>query len=196
MKFESILRRYAEVARPEILRDFRADSCIASTRITIRVMREFGIFAEPLSVIFIVGNAEWRRRIIENQEPWPDPKDIYKWCEMTGAWSVGVGNGRKREGGWPGHLVAYLPKHNFIIDASIDQANRPAKGIILPPVLIAQISPRFAAGEIALESTSKWMYLQYACAPNELFRLSKDWTEFQRIKPVVKRIMRHMKNGK
>jgi len=195
MKFEDTVRRYAKVARQEILRDFRSDSCIASTRITIRVMREFGIAAEPVSVNYIVGNPEWARRIIDQQEPWPARESLFKWCETTGAWSVGVGNGEEREAAGRDILIAYLPKHRFLIDASIDQANRPAKGIVLPPVLLSpDVPPRFLTGEMSLEARIQGMYLQYVCVPNETFRKSKDWTEFSRIKPVVKRIVKEMES--
>jgi hypothetical protein len=135
---------------------------------------------------------------IENQEPEPKPEELRHWCETTGAWSVGVGyaEAEKRINGWPGHLVAYLPQHRILLDASVDQANRPVRGIILPPVLtVPNIPSRFLNGDTRLVGSFNGMFLEYRHVPNETFRTTKDWTEYWRIKDAVKRILKRMKDS-
>jgi len=113
----------AEVVRRHILTEYRPDSCIASARAVIDVCGYFGIKAKPQPVRLMVWNrlgAELAAAKLPVDQ-WP-----------AAAWSVGIeatgdyGNGR-----WDGHLVAVTGTH--LIDASLDQASRPDKGITVGP---------------------------------------------------------------
>jgi hypothetical protein len=148
-KLTQVLNLYKNVARREILKDFREDSCIASTRITIRVLNHFGYKAEPLPVECIVYNPEWVNCVIAGfHPPVHSEADLKSWCERHGAWSLGIGIDKKTT---VGHLITILPRYGLIVDASLSQANRPAKNISLPPVFIGNLTE------------SVWMYKIEKC---------------------------------
>lgn len=139
-----ILRRYAAVARPIIRQDFAAASCIASTAITIEVLRLHGISAVPFPCKVLVFNAPFVQRI-EREDRFPDAAETIVWTTGTDLWSVGLGFSRPHEQ-HVGHYVA-LAEGRYLIDASIDQASRPEKGINLPPVMVGDVNPDFRDGK-------------------------------------------------
>ena len=61
-KLQRILNGIERVARTEILRDYRPDSCIASSRIVLRVLQHYGYNAEPLTVRAMVFNPAYHLR--------------------------------------------------------------------------------------------------------------------------------------
>jgi hypothetical protein len=133
-KLKSVLDAFKVMARQEILKHFREDSCIASTKITIRVLEHFGYEAYPQPVDTAIFNPTFVRLVKAGYHPPQDPDALAKWCEVTGAWSVGIG------GGEVGHLVAILPKYTLLVDSSISQANRYHHGISLPFVLVEKLA--------------------------------------------------------
>lgn len=127
-----------QVARPIIREHFNADSCIASTRIGINVLRYFGIGAKPLPLSVLVFNAEAANliheqgleefvRVIKLQDP----------TTPSGPWSIGVGARRNpidiALDAWQGHLIIEVPAYTAYMDLSIDQVNRPLKNIDVTP---------------------------------------------------------------
>jgi hypothetical protein len=124
---DSIVSRFAEVARPILVRHFREASCVASTRVATDVLRHFRIPARP----FVC------RMTVRDQE--------------TGRWHV-VGPGvvlTRRTGlsNFAYHLVA-VAADRLLIDASADQVNR--WGFRLPGVLVAETTPGFRRGDVDL----------------------------------------------
>lgn len=55
-KIKKYLKALTKTGRQEILKEFRADSCIASTRCCQDVLAHFGILSEPLSVEVAIYN--------------------------------------------------------------------------------------------------------------------------------------------
>src|SRR5438309_1312644 len=105
---------------------FRPSCCINATAVLRHVCREHELQASPFAV---------RARIYAPR------------------WSVGIGyyRGDAGKSAWPGHLV--LRVHDYLVDATIDQANRPEHGIVLPPVVIVpNVAASFWAGDNMLES--------------------------------------------
>jgi len=87
----AIVAALLELARPELLRVFRRDSCIVSTRVALDVLKTFGIAARPLSVKAVVYNAPYAARL-ERGMPLPASADeLACWVREDGAWSVGLG---------------------------------------------------------------------------------------------------------
>jgi len=112
----------AQAVRQAILAEFRHDSCIASTRATLLVLHYFGHIAYPQAVKVQAFNAKaWAMRDELKGLP------IEQW--PPGAWSVGIAGraGSSRPGRWDGHLVAVSGR--WLLDPSLDQLARPAKGI-------------------------------------------------------------------
>jgi hypothetical protein len=135
---EELVVAFAAIARPEIRKDHTASSCVASTWITIEVMRHFRVSARPLTVKAEICNTAFidfeqrhgRRPLVG---------------ESAETWIVGIGFGKDE--GYIGTHVITLVDERIIIDASIDQADAPEHGIVLPGVLWTVIDERVLAGE-------------------------------------------------
>lgn len=122
---DGLLQVVADAARQAVLTRFTPASCIATTRVVVGVLRYFGVAARPWAVsthLFNPAAWELREQGIPAAE-WPPD-----------AWSIGI---RGDLAGQVGHLVAVTSGWRMV-DASLDQAARPDKG--LPPI------PPFVAG--------------------------------------------------
>ena len=213
MKLSLVLRGIEDVASREILRDFRPDSCIAATKIIIRVLRRFGYEAQAIPARLVMGNRAFTK-LVEEKGVIPSMEEAIEagWFVKHGAWSVGIGYqsvlagtghqsllrkaenaGPTPEGKWNGHVVAFLPRHNTLIDASITQGNRPAKGIVFPGVLIVTgISRYFLTGEGILRGEYNGCLIEYRPFQDESFRRAPDWTDDHRVKRAVKAIVKYI----
>jgi|SRR5579864_296865 len=97
---EELVAAFAAIARPEIRRDHTISSCVASTWITIEVMRHFGVSARPLTVKAEICNAAFidfekkhgRRPLVG---------------ESAETWIVGIGFG-KDQGHIGTHVIALV----------------------------------------------------------------------------------------
>ena len=135
-----LLDKYADVARPIILKYFIPTSCIAATRITIRVLKEFGVRAEPLMTLTKIFNPQFTEAMNRDERMPKDEAGAKAWMDERGAWTIGLGFGGKdvANNKIGGHLVAIIRDSNLIVDASIDQAVRPEKNIDFPGVLTSE----------------------------------------------------------
>ena len=136
--FDTLLEGTAE----ELKVVYSLDCCIEATRILCSVLRDCGIEAAPLSMRVLVFNpqlTEWlkthtlRELTLESRD-------------AAGQWLVQIGHtGEKTRGKWDGHLVCVVAEHAFL-DATLTQADRPYKGIVLQPAAF-RCSPEFYHGE-------------------------------------------------
>ncbi len=190
---KGLAEAFAAVARPEIRQDHTASSCIASTWITLEVMRRFRIAGQPMTVQVDIYNAAFvRREALLGRRPRTRDEAI-AWSEQFGTWSVGVGlRTESMAQGINGHLVAILDEH-LLIDASIDQANVPAHGILLPGVLIAVAPVLFLDGFEPLRcdvNGSRVVYRVHHLADD--FTGSYDWGHNLETDGAVDRILAHL----
>jgi hypothetical protein len=124
-------------ARPIILTEFTADSCIASTRLGLDVLAYFGITGREYAVLVAAFNRE-AAALLEAGVSMEDigartsaiPADV-----AGGPWTIGIGASPLggRSGGWSGHLVIGIPSIGVLVDLSADQASRPHKGMVFAP---------------------------------------------------------------
>jgi hypothetical protein len=183
-----LLSELCNVARPIILERFRPDSCIVSTRIAIDVLDYFGIKAKALPVKLGAYNPLAWESVEKGVEP--------DW--NGGAWGVGIGTAspiaftRQSPSGVDGHLVA-LVEDTTLLDLSIDQASRPAKGITLAPYFGA-IRPEnlagFEEGEGLVFRVDGDCRIVYWRHPERFHLQAPDWTDRSRRKDLVGRIIR------
>ena len=181
---DKILDALVKVARPIILESFSVDSCIASTRIAVDVLRYFEITAEPLPLIVTVFNAETVRLAHEGKtlEEIGKIKNQSKVTDDGGPWSVGIGTGwsMKSTNGsepWAGHLVAAIPGKHIIVDLSIDQAARPHKNMHLEPFW-TQVEDEWWGGDkpvTELNNAGMSMILDRVAADPQGFLTSPNW---------------------
>lgn len=143
------------VARPLILQRYGPDSCIIGTRICIEAFEAFGHDAEALPVRVFVANTAWMEGKVG---PDFDPLDRATWAE--GAWTVGMGFRQGEDK--TGHLMAHCG--DTLVDLSLDQASRPAHGIVLPPALF-KTPPGFREGTAGCEYKLNGCLIAYVRAP-------------------------------
>ncbi len=115
--FRTVADVLTSYGRARILEDFTVHSCVASSRVTVEVLRYFGIAAQPKGVTAYIQNAAYLA--LEDRAKTMSEADLL----ASGAWGVGVTE----------HVVAWVPAHDAFIDLSLDQASRPHKGLPLEP---------------------------------------------------------------
>lgn len=186
-----------KVARREILRDFRQDSCIGSTRVVIRVLRHFGYKAEPLPVKLYVFNEAYARLLEAGKMPPEDEKERQEWLDTHKAWSVGVGflaDGRPDK--IRGHVVALLRREKLIVDASIDQATRPQHKIFLPGTLVVPVTEDFLDNKDFVVGDVNRCVLKYETCPDERqFLKARDWTDLTRTGDATRSIIAYIQEA-
>lgn len=190
METKEVIRRLLKYARPEILKEFRADSCIVSTAIGLDVLTAFGVLAEPFAVRTTIFNEAFVNRI-EGGSPWPKGDEVRHWTDEDGSYSVGIGVGTQQPNKWAGHLCI-LAEKRYLIDLSIDQATRPLYNMEFKPMcvevedtFIHAVAPKvFKYGPcvMRIEAISS---LGYVTSP--------DWTFVGRRKKIVEHTIRLLK---
>ena len=196
---EAVVSAFAQVARGQILQDFGETSCIGSTRIALDVFNSFGIRAWPLKVQAAIMNVAMQENLERLEQAQDKRKEaleqVYK---ETGAHCMVIGEKKGDEdepGKWNGHLVAIVGSR-WLVDASIDQANRPQRNIKLPDVLVAPLVNDFVTGKMNLAIERKdGLYIEYRAQPEdkESWKDTPNWTQRWQTKPVVNRIVAILK---
>jgi hypothetical protein len=167
-------------ARDLVLQRFKINSCVASTRVVTRVLREFGYEADPLMVRVRLFNRAYVEAVKRG--------DSLEQAERAGAKCVCI----EHEDGSPGHTVAIIKSNRTLIDIALDQANRPAKGIIVPEFVITQVCPEFLTGEYMLrfEHEDVGCLIEYTAFPDDhRWRVSPDWQKKSRTDPIVQQLV-------
>lgn len=192
---EAVVAGIKLATRNEMLKDFRPDCCIATTQAVNRVLRHFGYFAHPLPVRVMVFNPTYVEAFRDGTAKTQDDSGWREWMDSVGAWSVGVGfpDGSP---GFAGHLISVLPKHGLFIDASLNQADRPAKDILLPPVFVSEVTSEFmmTAGMRLEFECSNGAGIIYERIDTTDWRRSPDWKSRMRTDRAVAAIIRHIEN--
>lgn len=187
---ERVIKSLLKHARPEILKEFRPDSCIASTAVGIDVLTRFGVLAEPLPVRMMAFNAAFANRI-EAGSPWPTNGEILRWAEEDGSYSVGIGLGEQQPNKWAGHLVV-LAEKQWLIDLSIDQASRPQYKMVFDPLCI-EVDAGFLAGEPKVFRYDGCV-LRFDCLKdNHGYATAPDWIFENRRKKIVSQTINFIK---
>lgn len=173
---EQLLGAMEPVVRRTMLRRFNSDCCIATCKIMQTIFAEYGFRAEPFPVSVYIHNAKQFELIKNGTLP-----DSGEEREALGAWAVGlvaggkVPNGRQ---GFGGHLVLHV--EGMLIDASLQQADRPERAITLPPLLAVPAEPGFfgrrAKGQQMAGIVNGCMVV-FKRIENEGWRSAPNWKE-------------------
>jgi hypothetical protein len=170
--------------RAEILQFFKPDSCIASTKVAIKVLTHFKINVRP-QVMSLVGMNPIYRILFDafGRHPTNDDADIAEAWLQKGAWMVAIDAATE-----VGHVVA-IADDELMIDLSLDQAKRPNKHLLLEPSIFQLPHDWKYRQELAYEA--RGMRIIYVPENhNDTFRKSNDWRISSRTTPVVKKIIR------
>lgn len=161
IQIETLLNRYAKVAREEIRKDFKIDSCIASTRITLEVFKRLGIKGQPVPVQTTVVNVNHWIDV-----GFHDPKSV-------------------------GHVIALLNKLWLVDAAIDQCTRPEKELFLPPvfyskaPKLFLKGEPLLNV----IDNNGR-IGIQYTPHTNKLlFQSSKDWLLASRWAPVVRRIL-------
>jgi len=147
------LTTIGEAVRGAVLgRGYPPDTCILTTLALCDFITNFGVPARPLTVGASLFNQPFAVRVL--REGWPDSTDVLaRWYAEDGSHNIGIGYhhlaGTPTTGNaWDGHLVAVV-RECWLVDASLDQASRPDKGIVAG-VVVAPVDEAFLAGQRTL----------------------------------------------
>lgn len=186
-----LLGTYAREARPVLLEYMRKDGCIAAARVTLDVLNFFGLPAEPIVVEVVLINQALRalRERLGRMPSLQEQQTLDPTC-----WGVGVGQEDTEGPGWAGHLVTLVspaPEYSVLLDPTLDQADRPHKQIIAPPVVLCAVGPEFLAGthELAGEIQLGGKAAYHRRLTYEPYETSPDWYDPHRYDGCILRLI-------
>jgi hypothetical protein len=181
---DKICQLLCDIGREELLKHFTVDSCIASTKVAIKVLSHFRMNARPLSVGLEIRNTVFQQLVQETGGPPPNNDVAQEWLKK-GAWSVCVAPDKVDIG----HVVAIV-MNECLLDLSLDQASRPNKGIVMKPGVGVLPSGFWRDGVAYMINGCSVVY--WPVKENEIFRTSNDWRIGSRTTPIAKEIIRQI----
>jgi len=195
---ENVCQEFSQVARPILLKHFTPNCCIGASAVTIKVLRALGFQATPLPVKVRIYNPEFIRQAVRMGKL-PSPTEL-----QGNSWAVGIGWPAPHLTDFIGHLVVIAsasanssttnPGGWFLIDASIQQASRPNKDLVLPPVLIKEVPLDFRLGRSPLTIDEPFGLLIYQPFKNMSWRRAPDWLDSKRHAQPVQEILDKLSN--
>lgn len=169
------LATLAAVVRAEVLRHVRPDSCIATTRLLLDVLARERIAAYALAVDARVANMAAERLLAAGTGS-ESLAGRAAWV-VAGAWVVAIERGEAAPDRWAGHLVA-VAERRFLIDAALDQAARPERGIVLAGPVVAPVGEAFLRGRQGLVGQLGATTVRYRTRPGDRsYRTAPDWAD-------------------
>lgn len=179
---DRICELLCEVARPLILKEFRVNSCVASSRVGKRVLDHYEIPSKPIAVKIDVFNSQYCS-LLQERGDFPSTEEGWiEWRDL-GAWNVGIDNEDL------GHIVLIV-RGNTLLDLSMDQMSRPDKKIILNPSGFSipddfVSNPQWAVFQDVYGCVARYM----AQPENKAFSTSRDWTTKSRTTKIVQNVI-------
>lgn len=180
-------------ARPLILADFRADSCLASTRVAFDVLRAAGVRVKPMVTESVALNAQVCAAIDADRSL--DEDDVAAGARLVQTDLTLARHDTKR---FPGHLVAVLPDDRLLVDLSADQVDRPAKGIYVPGPVVIPLTATWERGDhyagLDLAFGGRLLYRRVR-NPALDYRAAKDWAERDRTAHIVAALVAELRQA-
>ncbi|OHD23816.1 MAG: hypothetical protein A2Y38_17150 [Spirochaetes bacterium GWB1_59_5] len=140
----AVIERFCYFAAPILKEYFRPDSCLNATRVIIGVLDYFGVACREMSVLALVFNEVWWKRM-EEKNAFPESAEESDTWVADGGWSLYCGpDNEETSTGWPGHLVVLAAGH--LIDPFARQFCRNDHKILAPDILVVPVSRDFATG--------------------------------------------------
>jgi hypothetical protein len=175
-----LLTALAPVVRPAMLEHFAPNCCIATCRTLRRALQHFGYEPEPIPCFVFLYNAAMVKLLAAGMQFPDDRRERTRLFELFGAWGVGIlpESGdlvSARGGGYGGHVV--LRVRRLLVDASIQQVERPDKKLFPPTFITCEPADEFFAfpgrrHELVLQDES---HLVYQRSADYSFRYGSDW---------------------
>jgi hypothetical protein len=198
----TLLNVMRPVVRKTMLEYFRPDCCVATCKILQTVFAEYGYKARAVAVTVQVLNGPMQKLV--EQGPLPEDHDErMALFNQHGAWGVGIvppENGQLKPNSFGGHLV--LNVNGVLVDASLQQAQREQKGILLPALLCGHPGSSFFAKSKGQRTGVKVgeCLVSYRRLRDDSYTTGKNWREEYAGRPEaylkIMRLMRERITGK
>jgi hypothetical protein len=186
---------------PELLaaQDIRPDVCVGATRIACLALAEVGIKASPLTTRVDAMSPRYRQAVERGElEAAKGDSHLLHRIGAEGGWTVVIGHPDNEERlrpdgsrGFNGHLVA-LVERRWVLDLTIQQANRPAKNMIFEPHHFA-VTPGFMGGAPTIMVNERGCALVYVRIENNTYAVAPDWTKVRRDDRIVRETARRLR---
>jgi hypothetical protein len=178
-RLAALLDRLADVAYPALRERYRADCCVAAAAILKRVFEVYGFKSEVIPVAVEIYNAQMDKLLRQGTRLPEDRERREMFFDLTGAWSVGLmpsgpaplAINDQRGGGFGGHLILHV--EDCLIDATIKQADRPHKQIVLPELVVTEAAHLVSDGVMHLRVND--CAVVYRRIDDHSYRSAPDW---------------------
>lgn len=198
VRVEAVFRALHDHAREEIAKSYHADCCIDATAIVLDVLDYASVNGRALCTKANIRNKAALAFIEKHDGPalvTDPPEKLAEWENVKAKW-IGIGYETHQEGGYRGHLVTIAKYHeqDVLIDLTLNQADRPDYGIIVPAI-IAEATPEFITGSKSLNlSLNDEFHVWYnAEVSRDDFIDTPAWKHTKQRQPTVRAIIRHAK---
>jgi hypothetical protein len=173
----------APIVRMTMVKYFASNCCVATCKILRDVFGHYGYRARQVPVTVTIINRAMRELVEQNVTFPKEERARLAFFERHGAWGIGIVpvlNSKNVNGsGFGGHLV--LNVDGILVDASLQQAERRDRQIILPPWLAITPVP---AGFFAARAKGQQIrgvigdcLICYRRLENEAYRISPNWRQ-------------------
>jgi len=187
-------RRIEQATDPEFLRavreqtlaaGFRIDSCIASTKLYLRLIdAEWGLVGMPLTVRACALNRPMAKLFRQHNHN-PEQRKVLRCGRKAGGRFVIVGDRKPVQDGerfWPGHLVAVIvtSRRWTLVDLTIDQAHRPDRDLLLHEPIAMDVPEPWVkgAGGLVVVENFRGSSVSYEAFPDDRsYQDTPAWTD-------------------
>lgn len=165
---------------------YHPDCCIAATRITLHFLEHFRIPCKPICTRLLVLNNNALEHLHKYGDLGDSPERIQE-AIKNDCYAVAIGaenptNIPTGGVGLAGHLVAFLPGPNILVDPSLSQASRPQKGIVTAPMFFEivaseeELKTNFVSLLVSFRDEPP-MLLRYEMIENDRYLQSPNWDD-------------------
>jgi hypothetical protein len=198
-RLSDLLARLEPVVREEMLKVAVPNCCVATVAVLCRVFRHYGFEPRGLPVKVMVQNPKMVKLLASGVRIPEGYEAERRWFKETGAYSLGIvpeSALQSRMRGYEafgGHLLCHV--QDVLVDASLDQVNRPQHGIVLPPFIAVQVSGQFLSGDGMLLGKVNGCEVQYRPLRDASWRSAPDWKNERRYRETVNAILERAGDG-
>lgn len=177
----NLLKTLAPVARKTLLHYYAPNCCIATCAALAKVFALYGYKATPLPVEVHIFNPAMAKVILAGQQPVVRDPAWRRWMDLTGAYSIGIAPASRHLSAargidaFGGHLVLLVK--GMMIDASVQQAERPAFKIVLPDMVAIPFPQTLLRGGALSLRDANGMLMVYRRITDYSFLTAPDWRD-------------------
>jgi hypothetical protein len=169
-KYPMDYQRLVPAIAEEMQSFFGRLACINAVAAAIDVVEKLeGIALRPLTVRAFIFNPALSARVGDFEAP-DATASLQRWANEGDSFRVALGVGQAPAGDWAGHLVAVASDgdKSLVMDPTIHQADQPAHGIVLRPVLV-RVADEHLEGRSGFRTHVNGCEILYKAFPDDRF---------------------------